>query len=455
MKLFVVLFFLCATAAWAKHLALNKSNPGLRIIGGDEARAGQFTFMAAITVQTETTQHFCGGALISNEWIVTAAQCVSGASLLTVRLGSIHLNKADPSSVTVATSHVVPHPDFNPETLENDIGLAKLRLPVELTDYIQPIALGTSKISNLARPTAVGWGQTSDASPALAATLNYVGLAVLTNEECRLTYGGQITDNMVCVDGNYNEGTCIGDSGSPLVVRPIGGTYLTLIGVSSFFSANGCESTDPSGYTRTYPYTDWIKNVTGLRIIGGDQARAGEFPFMVAISVQTETIQHLCGGALISNEWILTAAQCKTTLVSSNFGYLLNYIQPITLGTSKLSNLVGGIAMGWRQTNDENPDLAATLNYVHLAVLSNEECKISYGNQITDNMVCVQGNYNEGSCVGDSGGPLVIRPIGTKYFRHVGVSSFFSSNGCESTDPSGFTRTYPYLDWIKNVTSIE
>ena len=39
------------------------------------------------------------------------------------------------------------------------------------------------------------------------------------------------------------------------------------------------------------------------------------------------------------------------------------------------------------------------MNWVELSVLSNEECKITYGNQITDNMVCLSGNYNEGACV--------------------------------------------------------
>jgi secreted trypsin-like serine protease len=137
-------------------------------------------------------------------------------------------------------------------------------MPVELSDYIQPIRLASTNLPNSAAPTAIGWGQTSDADPELSSGLNYVGLAVLSNAECKITYGNQITDDMVCVEGNYNEGSCIGDSGSPLVVRLIGGQFLQHVGVSTFFSGNGCESTDPSGYTRTYPYVDWIKNVTSI-----------------------------------------------------------------------------------------------------------------------------------------------------------------------------------------------
>jgi secreted trypsin-like serine protease len=52
-----------------------------------------------------------------------------------------------------------------------------------------------------------------------------------------------------------------GDSGSPVVVRVSRG-YDVAIAIASFFSSNGCESTDPSGFTKVFPYNDWIRNVT-------------------------------------------------------------------------------------------------------------------------------------------------------------------------------------------------
>lgn len=50
-----------------------------------------------------------------------------------------------------------------------------------------------------------------------------------------------------------------GDNGSPLI-EYVSHSYW-LVGIASFISGNGCESTDPSGYTRTFPYTTWIKSV--------------------------------------------------------------------------------------------------------------------------------------------------------------------------------------------------
>lgn len=57
--------------------------------------------------------------------------------------------------------------------------------------------------------TAIGWGQTTDAAEGLANNLNYVTLTSLSNEECQLYYGTQVTENMLCVGGNFNEGTCV------------------------------------------------------------------------------------------------------------------------------------------------------------------------------------------------------------------------------------------------------
>lgn len=53
---------------------------------------------------------------------------------------------------------------------------------------------------------------------------------------------------------------------------------------------------------------------------------------------------------------------------------------------------------------------------------------------------------------GDTGSPLI--DAYSKYSAiHVGIASFVSGNGCESSDPSGYTRTYPYVNWIYNLTS--
>lgn len=125
--------------------------------------AGEFKFIAAINVQTSTSRFFCGGALISNEWILTAAQCVYEATQFTIRLGSNNLEGDDSNRVTLATSEYVIYPDYNPQTLGHDVGLIKLRLPIEFTNYIQPTQhLALDILTDYSTVIAVGWGQASD-----------------------------------------------------------------------------------------------------------------------------------------------------------------------------------------------------------------------------------------------------------------------------------------------------
>jgi secreted trypsin-like serine protease len=252
---FVFFTLLQVTTPWSL-----RNSPASRIIGGQPARVSQFKFSAAIHVQTEASKFFCGGALTGNQWIITSGHCVYNALLFTIQLGSNTLEGDDPNRIIVSTSTYYLHPDFNPDTIDNDIAVIVLRMPVMLNGYIQPIYTSASHFLNNTETVALGFGQISDTDGTLSNDLRYVDVTTLTNEECRIFYGNQITDKMVCASGNYNEGTCIGDNGGPLVIT--NGKYFLLIGVSSFISANGCESTDPSGFTRVRPYTEWINNIT-------------------------------------------------------------------------------------------------------------------------------------------------------------------------------------------------
>ncbi|KAJ3632577.1 hypothetical protein MTP99_009577 [Tenebrio molitor] len=232
------------------------------------------------------------------------------------------------------------------------------------------------------------------------------------------------------------------------------------------------------------------------RIVGGEVANAGQFPFAAAIYIATADSTYFCGGTLINMQWVLTAGQCvdgallftirlgnnklstddpNMLLLATETYFLHPDYDPVTLshdiGLIKLRMSIqstvyiyaasitkGGhipdgssvITLGWGQTSDEVAGLSDDLHYANVVTLTHEECLAAFGSQIIEEMLCVAGNYNEGTCRGDLGSPLV-EYLGPMVFV-VGVSSFISSNGCESADPSGFTRTRPYYDWLINTT---
>lgn len=109
-----------------------------RIVGGNVAKAGEFPSAAAINIHTTDGSYFCGGALISNQWVITAGQCVFNAVSFTITLGTINIGTtSEPNRLVVAAEEYFIHPDYNPETLLADIGLIKFRLPVSFSGTIE------------------------------------------------------------------------------------------------------------------------------------------------------------------------------------------------------------------------------------------------------------------------------------------------------------------------------
>jgi secreted trypsin-like serine protease len=244
-----------------------------KIIGGTEASSGEYPFLAALLDSTrgstEYGQQFCGGTLINEYWVVTAAHCFGGMTLpadtsnISVMLGTNNLAKA---KETISVAEIIVHENFESLTYNNDIALLRLSTPATNT----PVASVSTTTAPLYATNTVaqvaGWGNTAYPDILYPTALMKASVPVVSNDTCNqsVSYNNSITTNMICA-GYAAGGTdsCQGDSGGPLFVEDNG--KFGLIGVVSF--GDGCALPNKYGvYAKVANYETWIEGKTGLSI---------------------------------------------------------------------------------------------------------------------------------------------------------------------------------------------
>ena len=202
------------------------------IVGGEEVDPAcpdcKYPFM--VSLQSNTWGgHFCGGSLVREDWVVTAAHCVEGETStgLQVKIGLHNVNGTS-GSETRYVDQIIIHPNYNSWTLNNDYALLHLTQP----SSFEPIQLVTDE-SHHEEPvmsTVMGWGATSSGGWGSQWLLE---VDVPIDDSCG-NIANEITNNMICAgDSNGGEDSCQGDSGGPLIMTNDEGEY-ELIGVVSW-----------------------------------------------------------------------------------------------------------------------------------------------------------------------------------------------------------------------------
>lgn len=236
------------------------------IVGGENANIEDYPYNAAlINSGGWFGGGFCGASIINEYWILTAAHCVdnSSANGTAVRVG----NDASyaQGGVTYDALEIISHPNFNANTLNNDIALIRVDGPISFDNFTQPVVLmcdtqvelGVEEPGEMSWVT--GWGNTEGTTS--SSQLQVVGVPITTVSN----YGtNQIDPDMIMAgypDGGYD--SCQGDSGGPLVVLAADGETYLQAGVVSW--GNGCaEAGYPGVYTRLSYFIDWIcENTNG------------------------------------------------------------------------------------------------------------------------------------------------------------------------------------------------
>ncbi|XP_017003409.2 brachyurin [Drosophila takahashii] len=238
-----------------------------RIAGGELARANQFPYQVGLSIEEPNDLFsWCGGSLISDRYMLTAAHCVEKAVAITFYLGGVQ-RLAPRQLLQTNNPEVHFHPAWNCQTLENDIALIRLPEEAILCDSIKPIRLPgiSSSNSNYEYVPAVasGWGRLNDESAAISDSLRYVARFVESNEDCRYSYAN-IRSTNICMDTTGGRSTCTGDSGGPLIYNDPNLNTDVLIGITSYGKKSGCTKGYPSVFTRVTAYLDWIGEVSGV-----------------------------------------------------------------------------------------------------------------------------------------------------------------------------------------------
>jgi len=231
-----------------------------RIVGGYKSFSGMMPWQVAILFhEPELYNQGCGGTLVSDRFVVTAAHCTDGASPsdLFVRVGdTILATEFEATAFTYEVEEIIEHPDYYVPATSHDIAILKLVENVDLYSFpnIKPACLPSFSFSGEA--VTSGWGTLYSNGPSVS-HLRDVDVNVFPNGECG-AMNDAMDDSMICA-GYFAGGkdACQGDSGGPLVAHnPFNESY-TLTGVVSW--GYGCAEPDLLGiYANVSYFSYWL-----------------------------------------------------------------------------------------------------------------------------------------------------------------------------------------------------
>lgn len=265
-----------------------------KIRGGEIANIDEFPWMAMLLYELKESQkivHGCGGALISRNFVITAAHCVTGRDydnkgpLKYVRLREYNVyddpdcvienNFQDCSEAKIDSEpvRVIIHPEYDPNFRHkyHDIALIEISQVPSYTDFLRHICLPEPEMDNGAAPgrklSVSGWGRTDIFRQqlgynALSPIKLKVVLPYVEPEQCKRVFRAQqleIGPGQLCAGGEKAKDTCGGDSGSPLMFYDVKAGAWVLTGIVSLGVRDCGTEGIPGVYTDVRQYLDWIK----------------------------------------------------------------------------------------------------------------------------------------------------------------------------------------------------
>ncbi|XP_068152791.1 serine protease snake isoform X1 [Drosophila tropicalis] len=254
------------------HFSGNQCVPSVPlIVGGTPTQRGLFPHMTALgwTQNNGEIKWGCGGTLVSEFYVLTAAHCATSGSKPPdmVRLGVQQLNVSTSAQQDIKILIIILHPKYRSSSYYHDIALLKLTKRIQLSELVRPACLWQLPDLQIKTVLATGWGRTEFLG-AKSNVLRQVDLDVISQQRCKQIYRRERRLPRGIIDAQFCAGyipggkdTCQGDSGGPIhAILPEYNCVPFVVGITSF--GKFCAAPNAPGvYTRIYSYLDWIEKI--------------------------------------------------------------------------------------------------------------------------------------------------------------------------------------------------
>ena len=315
-----------------------------KVVGGVDVDIKDYPWQIALTSSTEGSG-FCGGSIIENSWVLTAAHCVNGDNP-----GDIYVRVGDSNSFasggdSYSVSQIIIHPNYTGNS--HDFALIKIIgefvysenvQKIEIIDDLE-IALGVQNEGEIA--TITGWGTTSSGG-SLASVLQMVTAPIVSNSvACGISFDSNgnhgeyscasLDSSMICAGDliNGGEDACQGDSGGPLAVRSYDNSRWLLIGVTSW--GNGCADANyPGVWSKVSHVLDWIYTYVS-----------------VEEEILCEYTQIIVGGGNWESEVSWSISSCSGEILLEGFS---PFEACLNLPENLIINMMDSYGDGWNET---------------------------------------------------------------------------------------------------------